>query len=209
VTDEDRLKVLASKLVTLTEDDCMSYGAAARGHILEPYAVKALNDILGYEKFYHWDDIVVTNTTDTILGFSPDAADVPMTGLFTDATAIAEIKSYSDEKHVCRCHTPKMECEERWQIAHAMATRSHLIEAYLVFFNPRIRDNRYVTPVTAFQYSRSELGLEISTIKKIVDDWKDFILNITAVPLPLLSGSCEYSEQGIYEIEEEKAGLNP
>ena len=39
ITDMERLKVRASKMVTLTEEDCWSYGAAARGHLLEPYAI--------------------------------------------------------------------------------------------------------------------------------------------------------------------------
>ena len=46
VDDEAYFRVLASKLTKLTSEDCWSFGAAARGHILEPYAIDALNVML-------------------------------------------------------------------------------------------------------------------------------------------------------------------
>lgn len=206
ITDEDRMRVLSSKLANLTEDDCMSYGAAARGHILEPYAVSDLNNIIGKNMFYHWDDILVTGEVDPILGFSPDAADVPMSEPFSSATAIAEIKSYSDEKHLCRYYGDKTKFEERWQIAHAMATRYNIDVGYLIFYNPRFYDS--FSSLAAFMYTRVDLMKEIETIMTIVDDWEKFLTS-NHCPPPLYFGGCTYSEQKIYELEKEKAGLNP
>lgn len=206
ITDEDRMRVLSSKLANLTEDDCMSYGAAARGHILEPYAVNDLNNILGAKIFYHWDDVLVTSEANPILGFSPDAANIPMSESFSFATVIAEIKSYSDEKHICRCYGDKTKFEERWQIAHAMATCHNIEVAYLVFYNPRFYGS--LRSLAVFMYTRSDLIKEIEIITTIAIDWEKFLTSRHAFPSLYLS-DCTYSEQRIYELEEEKINLNP
>jgi hypothetical protein len=177
VTDEDYLKVLAGKMVTLTEEDCMSYGAAARGHILEPYAIEALNKTLeseqgvDHETFYWWDDILVRNRGRQ-LAFSPDAMNMPME-LVDDidkVTAIAEVKSYEASKHLSTAYMPKNQIEERWQIASAMALLPNIDHAYLVLFNPKLKFRK----TFVIRFDREELKSEIDLILQTETKWKKF-----------------------------------
>ena len=139
VTKMDMLKVYASKKVQLTERDCWSYGAAARGHLLEPYAVEALNDRLevdGRQSYFHWDDELITLDGRKI-AFSPDAMNIRQ-GAAGIPHRIAEVKCYSPERHIETAYKKADEIEERWQIATAMALLDSIRFAYLVLFNPSL-----------------------------------------------------------------------
>ena len=175
VTDEDYLKVLASKIVEISYDDCCSTGAAARGHILEPYAIEMFNEFIGVssnEVLHHWDDFVVASPNG-ILGFSPDAlnfkqeADIPPIGVITEIDYIGEVKCYGADRHLICGRTPKEELEERWQIAAAMATCEKIDHAWLIFFNPSMTRQMYVV-----RYGRVELADEIETCLGIAQDYK-------------------------------------
>lgn len=178
VTDLDMIKVMSSKMIELTEEDCMSYGAAARGHLLEPYAIDALNEMLlemngsEAEKFYWWDDEVVS-LPGRSLAFSPDAMNVTMDDVDPagDVTAIAEVKSYSPEKHITTAYTPKREIEERWQIATAMALLPNIDHAYLVLFNPKMKQRK----TFVIRFDRSDLLHEIDIILDVEKSWDHFI----------------------------------
>lgn len=175
VTDLDRLKVLSGKMVELTEEDTWSYGAAARGHLLEPYAIQSLNKMLDLlplemEKFYWWDDELV-HVPGRKIAFSPDAMNVPMVGDYEMSSAIAEVKSYSAEKHLALAYTPKDKIEERWQIATAMALLPNIDHAYLVLFNPKMAMRK----IFVIKFERDELKDEIDMILGVEDDWIKFL----------------------------------
>ncbi len=177
VDDLDRLKVLARKKVVLTKDDCISTGVAARGHIMEPYAIELWNANKHNSTLYHWDDVVVRESGSCI-GFSPDACDIvqPDEGIVFDdveaITTIGEVKSYSPEKHTACSHKRYSSAlEERWQIATAMYVCPNLDTGFLIFFNPDIPE----LAMTVRKYDRPSLRSEIEVIQKIVDDWRDFI----------------------------------
>lgn len=53
--------------------DTGSSDAAARGHIMEPYAIDSWNQQAN-PTFYHWDDCIICNK---MFGFSPDGMTVP------------------------------------------------------------------------------------------------------------------------------------
>lgn len=177
VSDKDYMRVMAGKMTQLTEEDCMSYGAAARGHLLEPYAVDSLNKILAelqgkeHETFYWWDDKLIAEKG-RVLAFSPDAMNVPMDdpNAKENVTAIAEIKSYGSEKHLTTAYTPKEEIEERWQIASAMALLPNIDHAYLVLYNPKMKFRK----TFVIRYDRDDLLSEIAMICKVEDDWDEF-----------------------------------
>ena len=211
ITDFDRMKIMANKLVTLTEEDCMSYGAAARGHIMEPYAIDSLNAMLKdmgvKEYFYWWDDDLVT-VEDRSLAFSPDAMDVKDIDDIKFATAIAEVKSYSNEKHIAIAYTPKDMIEERWQIAVSMALCPNIDHGYLVLFNPKMMLER----LFLIKYDRDELKKEIDTILSVEADWNEFV-NTKMFGRPT-SGAIWYSktpsEEEIIKLEMSKQhSLNP
>lgn len=171
VTDDERLKVLASKLVELTEDDCMSYGVMARGHIMEPYALMLLKNEVNHD-VYWWDDTLISKSdVEGSLAFSPDGLDVPMGGNPCDARVIYEVKSYTPERHLSTAFTPKGLIEERWQIATAMAVLPGLTDAWLVLFCPKLTSNR----MYAIHWKRDELACEIASIHKAEDEWLKFL----------------------------------
>ena len=209
ITDTDRIKVLARKLVHLNTDDCVSFDAAARGHIFEPYAIKAFNDLDPAVPLYHWDDAVVSSTsTPWHLAFSPDAMDVPQpcnydkdsVMVHPGASIIGEVKSYSPEKHLLCGWTPLYELDERWQIATAMAALQSIKIARLIFFNPKMKAEKLFVR----NLDRYDLDKEIEIVKAVEDQWISFMKTYT------LSGNpCEIDEEKIIADIEASSKLNP
>ena len=213
VTDAEYLKVMASKMVSITEEDCMSYGAAARGHIMEPYAIDALNVMLvemqgeeNAERFYWWDDELVSQHG-RVIAFSPDAMDVPM-DCPAAPHAIAEVKSYEASRHLLTAYTPKDQIEERWQIATAMALLDSIDHAYLVLFNPKMKYRK----TFVIRFDRDELKDEIDMILQVERDWRDFRENgpLTMAPINgAIPSHHRGSEEGIWEDYSRHHDLNP
>lgn len=213
VGDIEYLKVMASKMVTLSEEDCMSYGAAARGHIMEPYAIDALNTMLvemqgkEAEQFHWWDDKLVT-LAGRAIAFSPDAMDVPMDVPSLAPHAIAEVKSYDAAHHLAVAYTPKEQIEERWQIACAMALLDSIDHAYLVLFNPKMKYRK----TFIIRYERHELSREIEMILEVEKNWKEFREHgplTTMPPSGAIHSHHGGSEESIIEEVERKMRLNP
>jgi hypothetical protein len=210
IDDIDRLKLLAKKQVELTDDDCWSYGAAARGHLLEPYAIDALNDWFinhGAKKqmFFHWDDELISLPGREI-AFSPDAMDIPQLhnqGMMP--TRIAEVKCYSPDRHIATAFTEKDQIEERWQIATAMALLDTIKEAYLVLFNPSMRQNR----LFVIRYTRSDLKKEIETISKVELDWMMFKMSLPLLPFGTACSVDGLDEADIIDELERAQRMNP
>lgn len=211
VNDEDYLKVLSRKQVNITEADCISYGAAARGHILEPYAIECFNETgYGPRKLYHWDDLIITRPIHhhLALSFSPDALDKrsdsnlwlkdakgnTMTMVGASApfgpTVLGEVKSYSPEKHLICGYANKMDLEERWQLATAMAVCETIGFAQLLFYNPSMDEQLFL-----HEYDRTDLQSEIDTILEVEDKWLAWLDNI----YPMLSNGLLY--QGVNSEE--------
>lgn len=197
VTDIDRLRLLARKQVELTEEDCWSYGAAARGHLLEPYAIDALNDWLvdrgaTRQTFFHWDDELITLPQRDI-AFSPDALDIPQLHEGKAVpTMMAEVKCYSPDRHIATAYARRDEIEERWQIATAMALLDTIETAYLVLFNPSMRRNR----LFVIQYDRRSLTDEIAMVLNVELDWMMFMMS-----RPILPHTTECGEEGLDESD--------
>ena len=130
--------------------DETSYGAAARGHIMEPYAVEEYNNLNNTE-FHHWDDCIIVNGP---VGFSPDALDImqPTADIrldYSDDGLVAfddkvcdlpkhmlEIKSFEPAAHMKAIATPKMKRDQLMQLAVAFVVLPSLETATLVFFCP-------------------------------------------------------------------------
>ena len=217
ITDEHYLKVLAGKLVNLTEDDCISTGAAARGHILEPYAIDRYNkeDFGSNTYLYHWDDVVITRDLKPYsLAFSPDAMNEIMYYEIrrdnkrlwngSDARVIGEVKSYSPERHLIAGCTPKDELEERWQIATAMAVCESIEEAYLLFYNPSMHDQLYIV-----DYDRADLINEIDTILEVEQNWLAWINNLGKLDKHYVVSGNENEEQAIINGIIKQEEFNP
>ena len=178
--------------------DTSSTDAAARGHIMEPYAVDAWNK-QAKPVFYHWDDCVITRD---MLGFSPDATVVEqpkgivhMSHFFMpDLKEVMEIKSYMPEQHMKAFVKDKMLKDELMQVAMAFVILDQLEKVRLVWFCPG-------APVSMFaeEYTRDDLHDQIRWILEIAEVymkcdryWKNQLENN---PNPM---TAMYTEQEIY-----------
>lgn len=144
-----------------------SSGAAARGHIMEPWAIEEFNERLGTE-FVHYDDFLIRNGG---MGFSPDAMDVPCEnkGVLCDVgelvnkpRAILEIKSYQEKNHVKAILTQPKFLPERYQLAGAMLVCPTIEAAYICFYNPNCE--------IGFgwkRYTREDLEAEIDELREL------------------------------------------
>lgn len=175
VLAEDYDRLIMAKSVVLTEDDCVSTGAAARGHWMEPQAVAFCNDYYG-TRFYHWDDCIIHHGC---LAYSPDAmtieqpkgkVDIDVTQI-TEPHDILEIKCYAPTRHLDACHAKDGELEERWQIATAMAVDPLINEAKLLFFCPKCE----AWPFNLVVYTREDLRKEIDIIMEIWGNWAQHV----------------------------------
>jgi len=219
VNDESYYKVLARKKVLLTEDDCISTGAMARGHILEPYAIDMFNERYAKKQLLnHWDDMVVVRKDhlllDLGLGFSPDALDIQIptrsntvssnTVYGAEPKVLGEVKSYSAERHFICGHTAKEKLEERWQIAAAMAVCPSIEDAYLIFFNPSMTRNQ----MFVVWYGRGNLTDEIQICLDIEKNMRKFINDAHATTSVSVE-SLDITEQSIINSIMEKESMNP
>lgn len=218
ITDLDRLAIWGEKQRILTIDDCMSTGTAARGHELEAYAIEEFNNYAAQRGWPvhldHWDDVVVNiKGYSTNLAYSPDAMNVaqPIGTVLSHndgkADTIGEVKSYSTERHLTALATPKMELEERWQIATAFAADPNLQYAWLIFYNPSLRENS----LGIFDFDRALLQDEIDQVRVVSSEWTDFLKRAESM---LKSGDAFLAEVNQNEIEiinefESTARLNP
>lgn len=156
----------------------VSYGPAARGHIMEPHAVAEYNNNrpASAVEMYHWDDVFIVG--DNGLGFSPDAMDIEMPvdcSVELDASdvkpkEILEIKSYGSKNHVPKfLNQDKMKLQERYQVATAMYVCPSIEIGHLMFFDP----GRDKFSMIWFDYTRSELAEELDTIGKVMEKYKE------------------------------------
>lgn len=162
--------------------DPMSYGSMARGHIMEPYAVEEAD---GAVKWHWWDDRLIT---DGVLGFSPDAMDIPqmggtrfnvdedtgeiigVNGRCDGPKALLEIKSYEAGGHYQKMAQVSSGSllEERWQVATAMAVCPTITEAKVMFYAPQCGSS------FSKRYDREDLEKNIDIVKSIGEEWKRF-----------------------------------
>ena len=157
--------------------DTSSSGAAARGHIMEPYAVEDWNLNNGI-KYYHWDDIVIKRNG---IGYSPDGLDIeqiPEMGVelwadnksgklkipgrdqtFRAPTRAIEVKCYEPKAHMKSLIETKEERDERLQVAVAFMVLPKLKVVDVLWYCPE-------APVPMFSeyYEKKDLAAEIKVI---------------------------------------------
>ena len=207
VTDENYIKVWTRKITPITDQDCWSTGAAARGHILEPYAIEAFNKWYNAPMLYHWDDkLLIKDPMNSSLAFSPDALSISPDDY--DATALihpsgkkimGEVKCYGAERHLLSGYTKPDELEERWQIATAMAVDEDIEKAYLIFYNPSLEQQMFVV-----EYTRDDLALEITIVKDVDRDWRAWLDNKDKFHNVMIMGSPVNEEAILTRIMEKE-----
>lgn len=178
------------------------FGSAARGHIMEPYAVKELHWILK-EDVVHMDDVLFYRDD---YGFSPDATSrlvLPVEAhadpnkkdaekFIVQPEFVVEIKSYEPWKHGKTIATGKYE-DERLQLAMAFKVFDEMEYSYLFFYCPAANSYELI------RLNRTDLEDEIKMIDGMLYMWR----NIHPVQLFSGSDSLKYSEEDIYETWQE------
>ena len=178
---EANMMKVAANLMTasISNEDCVSTGMAARGHLLEPIAIEEANKAANLG-LYHWDDIILVKG---LLGWSPDAMSIPQTEKIAlydielhgapCPSSIGEVKSYGMEKHIASVYTDKEDCPERWQLAVGMALLKNCQLANLIFFNP---DSTIRLAIKT--YSRKDLEEEIQMVEEAETSFKKFVKDL-------------------------------
>ena len=178
--EANMMKVVANlTTASIPNEDCVSTGMAARGHLLEPIAIEEANKAANLG-LYHWDDIILVKD---LLGWSPDAMSIPQTEKIAlydiklhgapCPTNIGEVKSYGIEKHIASVYTDKKDCPERWQLAVGMALLKNCQSANLIFFNP---DSTIRLAIKT--YSRKDLEEEIQMVEEAEASFKKFVKDL-------------------------------
>jgi len=188
--------------------DTGSDGPAARGHIMEPYAIRTYNDEVANSpsaRFFHVDDLLIYNP-DNGLACSPDGLNnfimsMVKTGEFSmdayderldNTTAIIEIKSYDARKHIWCASLPKEKVQERYQIAASMLVLRNLSYGVLVFWNPSCDPYMDVKV-----YARWELKDEIEELSCVAGMYGANAAKLDA--MHLTGKQCPYTEQQIWD----------
>ena len=164
---------LLGEKLSLVRQEQITSGAAARGHVLEPYAVEEFGRHNQGYLMYHWDNRIVIDPARSI-GFSPDSLDVPMseaspialTANDVNAKTLLEVKSYGDKHHMQSCFTEHDKHPERYQVAYGMLVLPTIEKGYLMFYNPGNMVGYHIE-----EYSRDELGKELKQLDDVVNEW--------------------------------------
>ncbi|WP_322154372.1 hypothetical protein [Paratractidigestivibacter sp.] len=182
-----------------SELDPMSYGPAARGHVMEPYAVKDYNMCRPSHAhdMAHWDDCIIKNGS---VGFSPDGMDiVQQTADFClhvqhgklvnnqgvvmqeIPKQILEIKSYGVDRHAKAAMSDikdKQLEKERYQIAAAMLTLPTVEVGWLCLYCPQA-----VHSLVLKEFTREDLEEEIELLQEIIDLWEKCSREMNSISL--------------------------
>lgn len=177
------------------------YGSAARGHIMEPYAVEELGKILNCN-VRHVDDILIYRDD---YGFSPDCMeDVVLpyewrmdckgdaTKIFRQPKFVVEIKSYEPWKFGKTVSAGKYE-DEKLQLAMAFKVFDKMDHAYLFLYCPAANSYKLT------RFHRTDLEDEIKLIDGMLYMWR----NIYPLHLPGGNDSLLYTEESIYRSWQE------
>lgn len=161
------------------DPDPISTGAAARGHIMEPYAIIDwnVNECSKPEDdYYHWDDIVIKRNG---IGYSPDGLDIPQlpemgvqvdwseknnclvvqNETFSLPSRAIEVKCYEPKNHMKNLIVDKKDREERLQVAVAFMVLPSLKHVDVLWYCPDAP-----VPMYKERYKKSDLKAEIEVI---------------------------------------------
>ena len=179
-----------------------SFGAAARGHYMEPFALEQWN-ITMPDQVSWWDDFIVTDAVRRI-GFSPDALDIPQPedgarGNVEDLkpTHIVEIKSYAPSNHIKAVMVPAAKKPERYQIAYAMLVAPSIKYGSLFFYCPGLQFIGWYRE----DYSRQDLEKEIEELQELVAEWQRTCIHIKLKEWPN-AGPTKRTEKEIHNMYE-------
>lgn len=160
-------------------ENAISQGAAARGHILEPYALKEFTLQTGI-KAEHWDDALIHDNG--YIAVSPDSLNIPQPkeGILFDVRdlpcikEVNEIKCYGASKHY-QTYREGICAIERIQIATQMYVCKDANIGRLILYNPRLEYGGLLIT----RWARESLDHELEIIHDIEEKYikSETILN--------------------------------
>lgn len=179
----------------------ISRAQAARGHILESYAVMEYNLRYPDDKIHHWDDCLIHD--DGCVAFSPDAMSVKQPEGFvklhskalSPVVKVVEIKSYEAGKHIVTARAGQKALERR-QVATAMHVMKTAEQGALLLYNPRLASSALLVT----EWSRDELQHELEIIHYMSKHWHKLVTEILFLEEPVRLGPSE--EDILKELEE-------
>lgn len=209
------LKVWAEKNSFVLDDNIVSRGPMARGHILEPFAITEFNKHRIMPWLYHWDDIVIHDANRNAC--SPDALNIkePLEVVHDiedpKPEYLGEVKAYDSPGHYAAGLADKMKLEERWQIATSFVVMPSLKVASLILFNPNTAH-----PLFHHEYTSTCLADEIEMIKQAAIDYDAAVsllgLEADAKCTPEVRQGCVSEQEiidAISEVMSQRESLNP
>ena len=201
------LRIWGEKQTPVSEENVISKGIMARGHIMEPYAIDAFNRSISLNNLpfalplHHWDDKLIIEPTQRLSSFSPDALCVPMppgndvvAELSADCAFMGEIKSYDGPHHYEAAFADAMKLDERWQVAMAMYCHPHIEAGCLILFNPAVQN-----PLFIQTYFRSFMDDELKAIQEAIDFYYDYADELERTAQALRLNVPVPSEQEIWD----------
>ncbi len=223
--DPDFSALIAEKLSSTKDIEVSSFSWAARGHIMEPYAIKEYNRINPGSKMLHWDDYIIADSK-RLVGFSPDGLDISehlatqcesgmvprliesreMERMNILPERMVEIKSYSPGRHMKSIMSKPSDLDERYQIAVGMLVCPTIQKGSLVFYNPTINNGVAAGGYRQFDYGREDLKEEIDLMSNALSVLRYHLEYINE----FLHNECEktfFTEEDIYGdfVEQERA----
>ena len=192
-------------------EEVESFSAAARGHIMEPYAIEDWND-QAMPQFEHWDDCIVVRDG---IGFSPDAMNVPQDQAFpallvsddglrlarSDGsfempapTEVMEVKCYEPANHMKALCTGHMDHKELMQVAVAFYVLPKLETARILWYCPNAP-----FPMHVEMYLRDEMSGMFDVIDEIANLYSKADENWEAILKGTDSLQAFHTEDEIYQ----------
>lgn len=229
VTKDDYAKLILDKQRVVRPEERLSTGMAARGHILEPYAIARYNQLVingnlkkhfgrEFPKMYHWDDTLIHSPS--CLAFSPDGMCVPQAGVYKqpdlgvinfgldEVEAIIEVKSYGPAAFYDALNADADKLEERWQLATAMAVLPSCSLAVLAIYNPSFQQQLGIRWFDNHMLA-DEIGQVLDISKTYNEVARDMVgASISSQPSCYVA-SFDADEEEIYKEWEDKASLDP
>lgn len=198
------MKLYEKKRAKATIESCKSAADAARGHLMEEYAIEEYNrnpKRLIKQTLHHWDDRIVAIAKGR-LAFSPDALtivspsndNIVFEASAIPGSAIGEIKAYSMAKHIDAMLTDKMKLDERYQIAAGLAVLSESNEGSIIFYCPDA-----LVPLFEHHYTREDLEEEINDILEVEKMFKTGVKQYKKLAADIDAPKAIYTEREIWE----------
>lgn len=178
---------------------------AARGHNMEPYAIREFNNYMDKEFYLYGNVFLCEDKPGAVFGYSPDALDSEDPD---KATELLEVKCYGPEEHANAVFGDMAKRKERWQVAVGLKVMPKLKGGYVIWYSPNA-----AVPIRVAYYSREDLQVELEKLDEYATmyrkTYEKMLFDIVGIRADDTDKSwatteCVYTEEEIYNIVSEE-----